>query len=48
MWLFPWLTYLTLAGIAAIIILGLTVESVRSQIIGTLIFSVASTSSASP
>lgn len=41
MWLFPGLTYLTLAGIAAIIILGLTVESVRFQIIGTLIFSVA-------
>ncbi|WP_113903752.1 MULTISPECIES: amino acid permease [Brevibacterium] len=41
MWLFPWLSYATLAGIAAIIVLGLTVESVRFQIIGTLIFTAA-------
>nr|WP_309131326.1 amino acid permease [Brevibacterium sp.] len=41
MWLFPWLSYATLAGIAAIIVLGLTVETVRFQIIGTLIFTVA-------
>ena len=41
MWLFPWLSYATLAGIAVIIALGLTVEAVRIQIIGTLIFSAA-------
>ncbi|MDN6527544.1 MAG: amino acid transporter, partial [Brevibacterium sp.] len=41
MWLFPWLSYATLAGIAMIIILGLTVESVRIQILGTLVFSAA-------
>ncbi|WP_319020592.1 amino acid permease [Brevibacterium aurantiacum] len=41
MWLFPWLSYATLAGIAMIIILGLTVESVRIQIIGTLVFTAA-------
>ena len=39
MWLFPWLSYAALAGIAAIIVLGLTVESVRIQIISTLVFS---------
>ncbi|WP_209370985.1 amino acid permease [Brevibacterium renqingii] len=38
MWLFPWLSYAALAGIATILILGLTVESVRFQIVGTLIF----------
>lgn len=32
---------MTLAGIAVIIGLGLTVESVRFQIVGTLIFVVA-------
>lgn len=41
MWLFPWLSYATLAGIAMIIILGLTVESVRIQILGTLVFTAA-------
>lgn len=41
MWLFPWLSYANLAGIAVIIALGLTVEAVRIQIIGTLIFSAA-------
>ena len=41
MWGYPWLSYATLAGIAVIIGLGLTVESVRFQIVGTLIFVVA-------
>ena len=41
MWGYPWLSYVTLAGIAVIIGLGLTVESVRFQIVGTLIFVVA-------
>lgn len=41
MWFFPWLSYATLAGIAMIIILGLTVESVRIQILGTLVFTAA-------
>lgn len=41
MWLFPWLSYAALAGIALILGLGLTVESVRVQIIGTVIFSAA-------
>jgi len=38
MWGYPWLSWVTLAGIAVIIGLGLTVESVRFQIVGTLIF----------
>src|SRR5699024_12690109 len=41
MWAYPWLSYATLAGIAVIIGLGLTVESVRFQIVGTLLFVVA-------
>src|SRR5699024_1322079 len=41
MWGYPWLSYATLAGIAVIIGLGLTVESVRFQIVGTLLFVVA-------
>ena len=41
MWGYPWLSWVTLAGIAVIIGLGLTVESVRFQIVGTLIFVVA-------
>src|SRR5699024_2878236 len=40
MWGYPWLSYATLAGIAVIIGLGLTVESVRFQIVGTLFFAV--------
>ncbi|WP_240689709.1 amino acid permease [Brevibacterium sp. S111] len=41
MWGYPWLSYVTLAGIAVIIGLGFTVDSVRFQIVGTLVFVVA-------
>ncbi|MDP0398237.1 amino acid permease [Tsukamurella strandjordii] len=37
MWLFPYLSYATLIGVLAILLLGLTVEATRGQIISTTV-----------